>query len=218
MVALTKKELLHQSLYFGKRSNKGSNRKRVVVQGLGIAPYGEGITLGAGLGYGMNFMSGGSLLSKLKSVATPLLKKGAKTLVDTAKAKVATQIGKIQNPELKKLAEAGLKTGTELVDQALSGNKDLSKYQDILKSNLNDNKDLVKDVALSQGTKLASNLVKKKGGRAMNDTVGAVTDRKLKPSTVNGTTDNRQLTLLKDIIRSKPLNRKVNRGSGLSYF
>lgn len=218
MVALTKKELLHQSLYFGKRSNKGSNRKRVIVQGLGISPFGDGITFGSGIGFGMNFMSGGSLLSKLKSVAAPLLKKGAKTLVDVTKSKVASQISKINDPSLKKLAEAGLKTGTELVDQALEGNKDLAKYQDILKSGLNDNKGLIKDTALSQGSKLASNLVKKKGGKALPDTVAAVTDRKLKPSTLNSTTDNRQLTLLKDIIRSKPITSKVNRGSGLSYF
>lgn len=220
MVALTKKQLLHSANYFGKRGVKGSNRKIVKVDGLGMQPFGSGAgitTFGGGLGYGIELLSGGSLLSKLKKIASPLLKRGTKAILETAKQTAAKQIGKINDPKLKALAESGLKTGEELVSQALKGNTDLGKYQNVLKSNLESNKGLIKDVALEQGLKGVSKIMKK-GGRALPDTVGGVTDRKLKNETLNRATDNRQLTILKDIIRSKPINTKVNRGMGLNTF
>jgi hypothetical protein len=223
MVALTKSQLLRQSNYFGKRSLKGSNRKMVNIKGMGLAPFGQGMqTLGSGYGYGMNVISGGSILSALKSIAVPLLKKGTTALLGVGKSALANKAAQIKDPKLRALAEAGLKTGTELVGQALKGNKDLSKYQDVLKRNIGENTGLLGDVARQEAPKLLGKLTKgkgMKGGRALPDTVAGVTDRKLKPSTVNSTTDNRQLTLLKDIIRSKPVTTRVNkRGSGLSTF
>lgn len=221
MVALNRKQLLHAANYFGKRGVKGSNRKIVSIDGMGLTPFGSGAgitTFGGGLGYGIELLSAGSLLSKLKKLASPILKKGSKAILETAKQTATKQIGKINDPKLRALAESGLKTGEELVSQALKGNTDLSKYQNVLKSNLESNKGLIKDVALEQGLKGASKLLKGKGGRAMPDTVGGVTDRKLKDETLNRATDNRQLTILKDIIRSKPINTRVNRGMGLSTF
>lgn len=225
MVALNRKKLLHAANYFGRRGVKGSNRKMIAIDGMGLTPFGSGAgitTFGGGLGYGIELLSAGSLLSKIKKLASPILKKGSKAILETAKQTAAKQVGKIADPKLRALAESGLRTGEELVSSALKGNTDLSKMQNILKSNLDENKTLLKGVALEQGLKGASKLLKGKGygygGKALPDTVAGVTDRKLKSETLNRATDNRQLTILKDIIRSKPINTRVNKGMGLSTF
>lgn len=230
MVALTKSQLLHHANYFGKRSVRGSTRKAVIIKGAGLYPLGSGITtFGTGIGNGMSIVTGGSIFSKIKELASPLLKRGTKALVQTAKTALSSQIDKIKDPKFKALAEAGLKTGEQLVDKALTGNKNLSAYTDILKSNLAENSGLAKDVAQQQAMQMLSKAVRGRpkkasakgvgGGKTIQNTVAAVTDRKMKPNTLDMTTDNRQLTILKDIVRSRPIKPMGRtKGNGLSTF
>lgn len=270
MVALSRKELARQNVYFGTRNIKGSKEKIVNMQGFGLIPLGKGMyTFGeyAPVGQGaMVFGSGMALVGtgvfqKIKKIAHPLLKKGREELfkqlqkgAKKGKEKLIEEAKRrsenIKNPQLQKLAQQGIKVGDVALEEALKGNKELSKYKDILKSGLEESKPtlvelgkeqamkglekglskvgekvgiLPDDLNITEGLGLSKmqqqkllKRIAKNRGRGMN-TIASRTDQTPRHNTVDYTESNNELTLLKDIIRSKPAV-KSSRGSGLYNY
>ena len=184
MVALSRKQAIRQAQYFGSKNIYGSNEKAVTLQGFGMVPMGGNLytfdiynpdTEGEGL-----TITGTGILSKLKKLADPLLKKGKeiavkelqkgvekgkKKLIETAKEKAKD----ISNPSLKKLAETGIMAGDKALEQALKGTKDLSKYTDIFKEGA---KEAVPDFVDYGSSKAQKGLTKILGGEDEADDWG----------------------------------------------
>lgn len=227
MVVLNKKQLLHHNLYFGKRSVKGSKRKVVNLQGVGLIPLGQGLfTFGEG-GSGMTLLGTG-FLDKIKQLARPLLKTGKKVVLDAA----MSQLGRIKQPELRSLATKGLETlqGDD-IEKALRGQDRLGNIADLAKRGIKAAQPELLSLA-QKGIKRGMRSIppprrgRGVGGRIsmdqagdnanpMMDEVANVTDRALKKDSNSRTQDNRQLTLLKDVIRSKPIKTRTNRAGAL---
>lgn len=212
MVVLNRKQLLHQNLYFGKKQAKGSKRKVLDLQGIGLYPLGSGMyTLGES-GKGMTLLGTG-LLQKLKMLASPLLKIGKKIAIDSA----MSQLSKIKQPELRSLAKKGLETAESGdIERALKGNDKLGNLAKLATSGIQSSTPELTRLA-QKGLRRGVKKVRGRGmdGQPMLDEVANVSDRKLKKDSQNVTQDNRQLTLLKDIIRSKPIKTMSNRAGGL---
>lgn len=218
MVVLNKRHLLHQNLYFGKKQAKGSKRKVVNMKGYGIIPFGSGSsgsgmytlgTTGNGMslqGSGMSLLGTG-LLSKLKEFMKPLLKKGKTVAIQQAKNLLSQQVNRIKNPALKSLVQKGFDSGSDLLDSAMSGNKNLTKAAKNAALNL-----LTSPETMQLGMQGIKKLTGR--GRPVMNAVASATDRDAKRNSERYTQDNRQLTLLKDVIKSKPITTKSDRTGG----
>jgi len=212
---LNKKQLLHQNLYFGKRQAMGSKRKVLQLHGIGAAPHGDKMTF-AMQGSGAFLHGEGSLLRKIKQLSHPLLKLGRKIAVDAA----MSQLGRIKQPELRGLAKKGLEAADRgAIEQALSGQDKLGNLAGLATRGLEAAEpELLRLAQKGVRRGLAGRRGRGVGGRAlahpMMDEVANVTDRSLKKDGTQHTQDNRQLTLLKDVIRSKPIKTRTNRTVG----
>lgn len=157
----------------------------------------------------------GSLFRKGIKMLKPFAKKAGVIARDVILPKVveaaSSQISNIKDPALKKLAQKGLSTGSRVVDNAIRGNSDVNSYLDIMKE---EGRDLISDKNVQ---KKATQLVKNKSkglskylGKGLDDfDVGGMRGAPLKSARSNVTKSNAQLTLLKDLIRSKPLTKTV---------
>lgn len=190
-------------------------------QGTGITPYGGGITsYGGGITpYGGRVILMGKgvkdLLKAGKKLLTPFAKKAGKSLVNNVvKPKLNELTDKISNPVLRGVAKDASDVVGSVMDLGVKGNMNPNAYKNTVKkgvSNLvNKNKGAVMDMGLSQASKFGKKMM---GGNLMaeNEMVDGQSnqDRPMKPKTDKMTSSNAQLMMLKDIIRSKPLERTV---------
>lgn len=218
MVVLNKAKLMRNSVYFGTKNVRGSNKKVVNLKGVGLIPFGDnsqtfgvtgkGMNLMGTTGNGMNLMGTG-LFSKLKSLAKPLLNKGKNEL----KKQANSYVNKIDNPLVKKLATTGLATTEKLVDAVMSGNTKLDNLKNITKMGA---QQAVKDVVTGKGMRGSKMIQPSKNmAHPLEDSVSSVTDRPFLKNNNNRTESNIQLTLLSDLIKSRPLTTRTIKGSGL---
>lgn len=183
-------------------------------QGTGVTPYGGGITPYGGrvlvMGNGVkDIMKAGMKLLK------PYAKKAGKSLVNNVvKPKMNELTDKISNPTLRAIAKDASDVVGSVMDLGVKGNMNPNAYKNVAKkgvSNLvNKNKGAIVDMGISQASKYGKRMM---GGKLMaeDEMVDGQNnqDRPLKAKTDKMTQSNHQLMMLKDIIRSKPLERSV---------
>jgi len=219
--------------YFGGSQAKGSKNKVLQLSGMGMIPFGGALSSfgvmsqspqgsGMSLGGGMTPFGGGMTLLGtgigrwLKQLAKPLAKGAKSAILNIAKNAASN----IKNPIVKTLATQGLDVGSRMVDEALSGNRNIQKYRDIGMSGLKQAVPaLIKSVS---GSGAGSGYSKKMSKQIQPDIslLGAV-DRPLKYNTLNTATANKKLVILSDVIHSAPVNTRVQRpkkGGGMYNF
>jgi hypothetical protein len=222
MVVYNRRQLLKHALSHGSKAIKGSNQKVLKLHGLGIIPLGQGLyTFGSfnSTAGGMTPFGGGMSLfgtgffSKIKKLASPLIKKGKDIVLSSAKSQLSDAASKIKNPALRNLAQKGIDTGADLVDSAMKGNKDLAKYGDIFKKGVSGATPELSALA-NQGTLKGLQLLNKKiapkpKGRGSSNNNLAVTDSAPTFNTNKvASASNKQLTILRDYIQSAPIKGK----------
>lgn len=212
MVVLSKKDLIRQSIYFGKQQARGSKRKAVDLKGVGIVPLGSS---GSGLftfgqsGAGMTLMGTG-FRSAVKSLLGPLLRRGRQEVIRAAQHGVK----RIRQPQLRSLAQRGVDIAERGdIERALSENDKLGA---ISRLGMQEGREAAPELLklAEMGAKRGLRAVRGRGAPTLDSAAEIVSDRKQKANTQSTTKDNRQLTLLKDVMRSKPIKKRTIRAGG----
>jgi hypothetical protein len=183
-------------------------------QGTGITPYGGGI-----IPYGGRVLVMGKGVKDLFNAGKKMLsssaKKAGKSLVNNVvKPKMNELTDKISNPTLRAAAKDASDVFGSVMDLGLKGNMNPSAYKNAVKKGVSNvvskNKGAVMDMGLSQASKLGKKML---GGKLVSEDEmidgQSYQDRPMKTRTDKMTQSNHQLMMLKDIIRSKPLQRTV---------
>lgn len=205
---------MRQSVYFGKQQARGSKRKAVEMRGVGIVPLGmqgSGLFTFGQSGRGMMLMGTG-FRSAIKGLLKPLLRRGRQEVIRAAQQ----GIKRIRHPQLRGLAERGVdivERGD--IERALSENDKLGA---IARLGMKEGREAAPELLklAQEGARRGVRAVRGRGAPVLDSAADIVTDRKQKASTQSTTKDNRQLTLLKDVMRSKPIKKRALRGAGAS--